>query len=311
MITGLYTTEHNHSISTGKPVYSVSIDPIYGREGSGKRFMIGDDQRVILYERGGILNRYKQTALSDGTDGPIRNIKWRGRFAAWTSRRGVVVYDVVQEKTISIIRLSSHLPGEDQGDVCTRVQWSDQKSLFVSHGDTIRVCNIRRRDNTDVVRLRDLPHYLVEIVHTINLECFWICGLAPMDRLIVLLVMPKVKNDEELDENKPQLMVIEPLVEDFHEISTDYLCLKDYEQHPIDDLHLEYLLEDKHYFIVSPKDIFFGKPRDEDDHIDWLLLQEQVSFFFLHCFPFPYCSIRWQGQPSCWENDPSIFTEDD
>ena len=76
-------------------------------------------------------------------------------------------------------------------------------------------------------------------------------------------------------------MVIEPLVEDFHEISTDYLCLKDYEQHPIDDLHLEYLLEDKHYFIVSPKDIFFGKPRDEDDHIDWLLLQEQVSFLLV------------------------------
>ena len=271
MITGLYTSEHNYSISTNRPVYSVSIDPIYGREGSGKRFMIGDETRVILFEKGGILNRYKQTALSDGTDGPIKNIKWRGRFAAWTSRRGVVVYDVVQEKTISIIRLNN----QAQSDVCTRVQWSDQKSLYVSHGDTIRICNIRRRENSDA-RLRDLPQYLVEIVHTINLECYWICGLAPMDRLIVLLVMPKVKNDEELDENKPQLMVIEPLVDDFHEISTDYLCLKEYDQHPIDDLHLEYLLEDKHYFIVSPKDIFFGKPRDEDDHIDWLLLQEQV-----------------------------------
>ena len=64
--------------------------------GSGKRFLTGDEDRVILYERGGMLNRYKPRALSDGSDGPIKCIKWRGRFAAWTSKRGVVVHDVVQ-----------------------------------------------------------------------------------------------------------------------------------------------------------------------------------------------------------------------
>ena len=80
----------------GKPVYSVALDPIFSRPGSGKRFMIGDDDRVTLYERGGLLNRYRQIPLTDGTDGPIKNIKWRGRFAAWTSKRGVVVYDIVQ-----------------------------------------------------------------------------------------------------------------------------------------------------------------------------------------------------------------------
>ena len=52
-------------------------------------------------------------------------------------------------------------------------------------------------------------------------------------------------------------------------------CIQD-----INALQLEYLLEDQHYFIVSPRDMFFGKPRDEDDHLDWLLLQENVSFTF-------------------------------
>ena len=88
--------------------------------------------------------------------------------------------------------------------------------------------------------------------------------------------------EEENDDNKPQLIVIEPLDnDDFHEISTDYLCLKDYDKQGADlmnTLSLEYLLEDQHYFIVSPRDMFFGKPRDEDDHLDWLLLQENVSF---------------------------------
>ena len=49
--------------------------------------------------------RYKSINLSDGTDGPIKLIKWRGRFAAWWSRKGVIVYDVVQEKIISIVKL--------------------------------------------------------------------------------------------------------------------------------------------------------------------------------------------------------------
>ena len=128
MISGLYSSEANNSLSTGKPVYSVALDPIYSRPGTGKRFMTGDDSRVILHEKKGVFPRYQQRALSDGTDGPIKNIKWRGRFAAWTSRRGVIVYDVVQEKTISIIRLNN------ENDVCTRISWSSQTSLYVSHG---------------------------------------------------------------------------------------------------------------------------------------------------------------------------------
>ena len=67
-------------------------------------------------------------------------------------------------------------------------------------------------------------------------------------------------------------------------------CIQD-----INALQLEYLLEDQHYFIVSPRDMFFGKPRDEDDHLDWLLLQENVSFIFwiLHLFEHFLVSVRF------------------
>jgi len=295
MITGLYTNENNHSLNAGKPIYSVALDPIFARTGSGKRFITGDDDNVILYERGGLLNRYKPRPLSDGTDGPIKNIKWRGRFAAWTSKRGVVVHDVVQEKNISIIRLAQIEPAFD---VC-RLSWSDQKSLYVTHGDMLRICRIRRREHQDLPQnqrlMRDMPHFMVEIVHTIKMDSYWLCGAAPMKKLMVLLALPKViegrlvnigeeeteLEEEENDDNKPQLIVIEPLDnDDFHEISTDYLCLKDYDKQGADlmnTLSLEYLLEDQHYFIVSPRDMFFGKPRDEDDHLDWLLLQENFE----------------------------------
>jgi hypothetical protein len=217
--------------------------------------------------------------LSDGTDGPIKCIKWRGRFAAWTSKRGVVVFDVVQERTISIIKLDANSfnnssRGNEPNLVC-RLSWSDQTTLFVSFGDSVRVCNITRRDINEA-KAKDLPQFLVEITHTLKLDCNWICGIAPMDKLLVLLTKPKVLSEEDEEENQPQLTIIDPLEDDYTEVSTDFLCLKDYDNYVASDLHLEYLIEDKHYFIVSPRDIFFGKPRDADDHVDWLLMQEQV-----------------------------------
>ena len=199
IITGLYSNENNHHFSINRPIFSVALDPIFAKSGSGRRFMIGDDDRVIMYEKTGFLNRYKQTVLSDGTDGPIKLIRWRGRFAAWWSKKGVLVYDVVQEKIISIIKLGPILQEsetEREKMIC-RIAWSNQTSLFVSFGDTLRICNVRRRDPNEA-RARDLPHYMVEILHTIPLEVYWISGLAPMDNLVVLLTTPKfyAKADE-------------------------------------------------------------------------------------------------------------------
>ena len=57
IITGLYTNENNYSFNNGRPVFSVALDPIFARTGSGRRFMIGDDDRAIIYEKSGFLNR--------------------------------------------------------------------------------------------------------------------------------------------------------------------------------------------------------------------------------------------------------------
>ena len=92
-------------------------------------------------------------------------------------------------------------------------------------------------------------------------------------------ILVVVQDGEDEEDDKPQLMIIEPLEDDYNVISTDYLCLKNHDKHSVHDLHLEYLLEDQYYFIVSPNDIFFGKPRDEDDHVEWLILQQEVKPF--------------------------------
>ena len=55
------------------------------------------------------------------------------------------------------------------------------------------------------------------------------------------------------------------------------LSVRGHEEHGPKEYTLEHLLEDKHYFIMSPKDVVVGKPRDEDDHIEWLLQHEQFE----------------------------------
>ena len=60
-------------------------------------------------------------------------------------------------------------------------------------------------------------------------------------------------------------------------ISTDLLTIRGHEEHTPKDYNLEFLIEEKQYFILSPKDIVLGKPRDEDDHIEWMLQHEEFE----------------------------------
>ena len=109
--------------------------------------------------------RYKTTILSNGTDvGPIKCIKWRGRFAAWTTPKKVVVYDIVRMERISVITLDP-----TEFDQCY-LTWSDQKNLFVSHGDTLRICAIKKRPDIEVQSQPNSPECMVEILHCLKFE---------------------------------------------------------------------------------------------------------------------------------------------
>ena len=281
-VKALLTGEAEFAASLNKPVRAVSIDPVYYKQGSGKRFMTGDD-KVILHERI-FLSRYKQTVLCEN-EGPITSIKWRGRFAAWISNRGVRVYDVIEFKMISLIKKedlgesrSSSAAGYSMAkneEVPCRIAWSDQYHLFVAMGDLVRVCVVKMRSTEELLspRTKDLPQYKVELASSFHLPDLWVSGIAPFGDtdLVVLLVVPKQKT-EDGDAMRPQVLVVEPQPgTGYQEVCSDVLSIRGFEKYRPKDYHLECLVEDQHYFIVSPKDIVVGKPRDTDDRIDWLL----------------------------------------
>lgn len=101
MVSGLYTTENCHTLMFERPIKAVALDPLYYKSGSGRRFVTGDD-RLILHEKV-FLSRLKSTTLFEG-EGPITNIKWRGRFLAWSSSVGVRVFDMTVRRVISVVK---------------------------------------------------------------------------------------------------------------------------------------------------------------------------------------------------------------
>ena len=261
VVTGLYSDDNGVNFNMDRAVQSIAIDPIYSRANSGRRFMTGAGDKLVMHEKV-IFGRYKQEVLCHG-EGEVTNIKWRGRFAAWVTDKGVRVFDVVEMKMISLIQRPVSCP---PNLACPwRIAWSDQFNLVVSFGDCVKSCVVTKR--TAPARSDNIPEFCVEVRHQFSLDC-WVSGLARLDQLLVLLAIPK-ELDEEGNQERPQLMVFDPS-DNYRLVSTDLLSIRGHLHHKPKDYNLEYLLDDKQYFILSPKDIVLGKPRDEDDHIEWL-----------------------------------------
>ena len=223
----------------------------------------------------------------------MANIRWRGRFAAWITDKGVRVYDVVEGKTVSLVQKPAG--GTTNTEVPWRLAWADQFHFMASFADCVKLCEVKKRGGRGE-HSGGLPEYCVEVTGQFSLDCWvggWalvsqliqllffpllfllllldiqVCGLAPLGDLLVVLALPK-ERDEQARRQRPQLMVFDPS-QQFHLVSTDLLSVRGHEEHGPKDYQLECLVEDSNYFIMSPKDVVLGKPRDQDDHIEWLL----------------------------------------
>jgi hypothetical protein len=70
-----------------------------------------------------------------------------------------------------------------------------------------------------------LPSHLVRVDSTFTLDCH-VCGLAPLDRLLVVLALPKDRDEETDRPERPQLMVFEKSGPEYELVSTDLLTIK-------------------------------------------------------------------------------------
>ncbi|XP_049953703.1 vacuolar protein sorting-associated protein 41 homolog isoform X1 [Schistocerca serialis cubense] len=263
-ISGLCSSEHNQEVVIGRLVRCVAIDPYYSKPGSGRRFITGDE-RLVFHEKT-FLSRIRTTVLYEA-EGTVQNIKWNGQFVAWASNIGVRVYDMYGQCSLGLIKWTRNpeaLPECYRCNLC----WKTATTLLVGWVDTVRVCIIRKRTPIEMVA-GDFPEFVVEPVSTFTTE-FYICGIGPLNSNLVLLGYSK-EPDSKGKAQRPQLYVVEPGTDDYTEICTDSLSMRGYQEYKCNEYHLECLIEENRFFIVSPKDIVVASPYDADDRIQWLI----------------------------------------
>lgn len=255
----MYNTSNNLTLTFDEPIFSVAIDPLFGNSGSGKRFIVGD-YKVILYEKT-FLSRYKTTVLFDG-DGQVRNIRWKENLVAWATDTSVRIYDMEEKVVICFIPEEDYINKSDLMKCC--LCWKSSHQLLIGWFKSVKVCNIAERSAEEAAN-KKLPkkYVVISLFCTIN---FSISGIAPLDTHIVLLTVDNNTNDPH-----SELLIIKPFQEEFEEISSDILFPRGYKNYKCNDYNLEYLADDGLFFIICPKDVIVARPREEDDHITWLI----------------------------------------
>ncbi|XP_050671127.1 vacuolar protein sorting-associated protein 41 homolog [Leptidea sinapis] len=264
LVYGLYTNDNAHSLSLGRVVKSVALDPYYFKSGSGRRFLTGDN-KLTLYEKT-FLNRLRATVLF-ACEGNVQAMAWHDRFVAWASEVGVRVYDLVARCSLGLIKWEN-TPNRSIEDFRCNLLWSASRTLMIGWVDTIRICVIRKRNQIEL-QTRDVSEYLLDPVYTFQTD-YHISGLGPLDDQLVLLGVPKEPDGETGKAQRPVLSVADYKDCEFCEVSTDSLNIRGYEEYSFNDYYLDMLIEENRFFIVSPKDILIASPYDIDDRVSWL-----------------------------------------
>ncbi|XP_073944885.1 vacuolar protein sorting-associated protein light [Choristoneura fumiferana] len=263
LVYGLYSEDNAHNLTLGRVVKSVALDPNYFKSGSGRRFLTGDN-KLTLYEKT-FLNRLRSTVLCE-CEGYVQAMAWHERFVAWASEVGVRVYDLHAKCSLGLIQWERSGPSIE--DYRCNLLWSAPKTLMIGWVDTIRICVIRKRSQIEL-QTRDDTEYLVDPVHTFQTD-YYISGLGPLENQLVLLGVPKERDEKTGKAQRPVLTVADYVDCEFSEVSTDCLNIRGYEEYSCNDYYLDMLIEENRFFIVSPKDIVIASPYDIDDRVNWL-----------------------------------------
>ncbi|KAF0294963.1 Vacuolar protein sorting-associated protein 41 [Amphibalanus amphitrite] len=257
---GLYSRDNSHSLTFDAPVKTVVLDPQYSRPGTGRRFAVGDS-RVVLHEKT-FLTRLRATTIHEG-DGTVQALSWRGPLLAWASNGGVRVYHTELKRVISLIRCDV---GERPANHRCHLFWRDPRRLLVGWRRCVQMAVVREPRDAEARASGVGTH--MEITHIFRTE-FLVCGLAGCGDELVLLTQSETGGSG--PRPRPQVRVIRPLPEDYEELSTDELTVRGFQNFSSNQYRLDCLADEGTFFVLAPSDVIVARPRDTDDHIEWLL----------------------------------------
>ena len=163
------------------------------------------------------------------------------------------------------------------------LEWKDDSTLIIGWADYIKVVRVRSRVRNQTTS--GLPALTVELTAIYQVDCM-ISGISPFgSSYIVLAYIPPDTYVNEATEdraeqrrraaNRPELRVIH----NGEETSADALSLTNYDMYGCNDYSLVKSRRpgDDSFLVISPADVIVVGPRDEIDHIQWLVERQRFE----------------------------------
>ncbi|SCZ92265.1 BZ3500_MvSof-1268-A1-R1_Chr5-2g07747 [Microbotryum saponariae] len=285
-----------YSFDLRRPMRCVALEPNFGKRNTRQLVSGGMAGNVILHEKGWL--GYKETTLFAG-EGPIWTVAWRANFIAWTSDAGVRIYDTSTSTRITYIPRAVDSPRADLFK--STLHWQNDRTLLIAWADIIKVAVVKTRETKRSSTAATLGGIVptpgskptetyVEVNAIFQVDCM-ISGIAPYgDSYLILayLVEDTYENEATQDRDqqrrkagqRPELRIIS---KEGDELSSDALSLRDYDRFQCRDYSLcrappststtNGVASEERFFVISPQDIVVARPRDEEDHVAWLIEQ--------------------------------------
>lgn len=269
------TTPEAFSYDFRRPMRTIALEPNFGKRTSRAYVSGGMAGTLILHEKGW-LGHTQHTLSAD--EGPIWLTRWRGTLIAWANDLGVKIYDTASQSRVAFIDRPKNSPRADLFK-CS-FYWQDDTTLLIAWADYIKIARIRSR----VRQGASAASLSADVTAVFQVDCM-VAGIVPHvspisagattpSSFLVLAYVPpdETFGDEALADsrrraaNMPELRIISRAGE---ELSSDALPVVNYHLYGCNDYAL--VEADGGYVVLSPKNIVIARPRDQRDHVDWLV----------------------------------------
>ncbi|KAI8897190.1 hypothetical protein BC833DRAFT_527326 [Globomyces pollinis-pini] len=281
IINSLYSTDQS-TFNFKRPVSAVALEPDFGKKTSRQFVSGGTAENLLLSGKGWFGNN--QTILHSG-EGRISSVSWNNTYIVWSNEKGTNIYDVMTSSKFGHVEKGY---SGTRGDLFrSNIAWKDSSTFLIGWGDSVKMITIKERPQIDVAS--GLSPKYVEVVHQFKMS-FVVCGLAPFNESIILLgydmdltefdnidVLDKPMNQKSVGKS-PEVYVVDL---DGEVLANDEILVNGAEMYQPNDYRLEFCESDatteNTYYIMSPKDIIVAKPRDINDHVDFLVQQKRFK----------------------------------
>ncbi|KAH9618528.1 hypothetical protein KSS87_018147 [Heliosperma pusillum] len=290
VISSLFTDE-KRKFEYHRPMKAIALDPDYSRKLS-KRFVAGGlAGQLIFYMKKWF--GYQEQILHSG-EGPIHAVTWRTSLIAWANDTGVKVYDTATDQRVTFIERPRGSPHPEL--LLPHLVWQDDALLIIGWGTSVKIASLRVNPrggaNGSYMPGPVSSVNNVDIVASFQTN-YYISGIAPFGDSLAILAYIRGEEDGEKDfssaaptrqgnAHRPEVRVVTWTND---ELATDALPVHGFEHYKAKDYCLSHTPlsggsfingrwtagDEPLYYVVSPKDIVIAKPRDTEDHINWLL----------------------------------------